>query len=88
MTSRCVTPEYRQRRRRPAYLAVAALTVLIAAGGDARARGGRSERPIESVQSRSAGEPVMAIVSLRSQRITVYDAKGWMLRAPVSSGTM
>ncbi len=29
----------------------------------------------------------MAIVSLRSQRITVYDAKGWMLRAPVSSGT-
>src|SRR5262249_45058857 len=31
-------------------------------------------------------EPVMAIVSLRSQRITVYDAKGWIMRAPVSSG--
>src|SRR6266487_1077080 len=29
----------------------------------------------------------MAIVSLRNQRITVYDAKGWILRAPVSSGT-
>jgi lipoprotein-anchoring transpeptidase ErfK/SrfK len=29
----------------------------------------------------------MAIVSLRSQRITVYDSKGWILRAPVSSGT-
>ena len=28
----------------------------------------------------------MAIVSLRSQRITVYDADGWILRAPVSSG--
>ena len=28
----------------------------------------------------------MAIVSLSSQRITVYDAKGWTLRAPVSSG--
>jgi lipoprotein-anchoring transpeptidase ErfK/SrfK len=28
----------------------------------------------------------MAIVSLRSQRITVYDANGWILRAPVSSG--
>ena len=52
-----------------------------------RARSGRSERPIESIQSRSAGEPIMAIVSLRSQRITVYDAKGWILRAPVSSGT-
>jgi hypothetical protein len=28
----------------------------------------------------------MAIVSLRSQRITVYDADGWTMRAPVSSG--
>jgi lipoprotein-anchoring transpeptidase ErfK/SrfK len=87
MTSRCVNPEYRQRRPHPARLAVAALTVLIAAGGDAHARGGRSERPIESIQSRSAGEPTMAIVSLRSQRITVYDAQGWILRAPVSSGS-
>jgi hypothetical protein len=28
----------------------------------------------------------MAIVSLRNQLITVYDAYGWILRAPVSSG--
>jgi hypothetical protein len=28
----------------------------------------------------------MAIVSLRSQRIEIYDAHGWILRAPVSSG--
>ena len=28
----------------------------------------------------------MAIVSLRNQQITVYDADGWILRAPVSSG--
>ena len=87
MTSRIVTPECRRTRRRPAYLALAALAVLVAAGSDAHAKGGRGERPIESIQSRSAGEPVLAIVSLRSQRITVYDAKGWILRAPVSSGT-
>src|SRR3954454_20003548 len=87
MTSRCVNPEYRQRRPHPARLAVAALAVLIAAGGDAHARGGRSERPIESIQSRSAGEPTLAIVLLRSQRITVYDAQGWIWRAPVSSGS-
>src|SRR2546425_10938133 len=87
MTSRCVNPECKQKRLRTAYLAVAGLAVLIAAGDDAGARSGRSERPIEAIQSRSAGEPVMAIVSLRSQRITVYDAKGWILRAPVSSGT-
>ena len=36
--------------------------------------------------SRTAGEPVLAIVSLQKQRITVYDANGWILRAPVSSG--
>src|SRR5215216_3619615 len=87
MTSRCVNPKCRQKRQRLAYLAVAGLAVLIAAGDDAGARSGRTERPIESVQSRAAGEPIMAIVSLRSQRITVYDAKGWILRAPVSSGT-
>jgi hypothetical protein len=87
MTSRGVNPKCEQRRPRLAFLAVAALAVLIAAGDRACARSGRSERPIESIQSRSAGEPTMAIVSLRSQRITVYDANGWILRAPVSSGT-
>lgn len=54
---------------------------------DAAARSGRSERLVETVQSRSAGEPIMAIVSLSNQRITVYDAKGWIMRAPVSSGS-
>ena len=29
----------------------------------------------------------MAIVSIKSQRVTFYDADGWILRAPVSSGT-
>lgn len=87
MTSRGVNPQISPKRLRPLHLAVAALAALIAAGSDARAKGGRSERAIEQVQSRSAGEPVMAIVSLRSQRITVYDAKGWILRAPVSSGS-
>ena len=87
MTSRCVNPKRKQARLRPAYLAVACLAVLIAAGDDAAARSGRSERPIESIESRSAGEPIMAIVSLRDQQITVYDAKGWILRAPVSSGS-
>src|ERR1700694_2500558 len=85
MTSRCVNPKRKQARPRPAYLAVASLAVLIAAGDDAGARSGK--RSIESVESRSASEPLMAIVSLRDQRITVYDAKGWILRAPVSSGT-
>src|SRR6266849_9419541 len=85
MTSRCVNPKRKQARPRPVYLAVASLAALIAAGDDAGARSGK--RSIESIESRSASEPLMAIVSLRDQRITVYDAKGWILRAPVSSGT-
>jgi hypothetical protein len=58
----------------------------MAPGDHAHARSGRNERSVQSVESRTVGEPIMAIVSLRSQRITVYDAKGWILRAPVSSG--
>jgi lipoprotein-anchoring transpeptidase ErfK/SrfK len=29
----------------------------------------------------------MAIVSIKSQQVTIYDADGWILRAPVSTGT-
>jgi hypothetical protein len=84
MMSRFVNPKRKQTRLRPAHIVVASLAALIAAGDHAGARSGWSER---SVESRSAGDPIMAIVSLRSQRITVYDAKGWILRAPVSSGS-
>jgi hypothetical protein len=63
-----------------------ALAALIAAQDQAAARTARMESPVESIQSRIAGEPVIAIVSLPEQRITLYDATGWILRAPVSSG--
>jgi hypothetical protein len=63
-----------------------ALAAVIAALDCAGARGGRTETSAESIQSRAAGVPVMAIVSLRNQRITVYDKDGWILRAPISSG--
>ena len=87
MMSRFVNPKRKQTRLRPAHIAVASLAALIAAGDHAGARSGWSERSVESVESRSASDPIMAIVSLRNQRITVYDAKGWILRAPVSSGS-
>jgi lipoprotein-anchoring transpeptidase ErfK/SrfK len=86
MMSRFVNPKRKQTRLRPAHLAIAGLAALIAAGDHAGARSGRSERSVESNESRTTGEPIMAIVSLHNQRITVYDANGWILRAPVSSG--
>jgi L,D-transpeptidase catalytic domain len=75
-----------RRARPPVHLAIAVLIALIAAGSQACAAQRRGERAIESIESRAAGQPVLAIVSLQDQRITVYDAKGWILRAPVSSG--
>jgi hypothetical protein len=46
----------------------------------------RREATRIEVVTRAAGEPLVAIVSLSKQRITIYDADGWILRAPVSSG--
>src|SRR5229473_501828 len=86
MTSRCVNPKHKQRGLWPAHLVIAGLAALIVAGDHAAARSARTESSVESIQSRIAGEPIMAIVSLRDQRITVYDATGWIVRAPVSSG--
>ena len=65
------------------FAAMAALTVL---GADATAKPARTAPPTEVKAPREAGEPIMAIVSLKSQQITFYDADGWILRAPVSTG--
>jgi L,D-transpeptidase catalytic domain len=62
---------------------MAGLVVLAASGNQLSAKGPRA---IEAIDTRIAGEPIMAIVSLRSQRITIYDTDGWILRSPVSSG--
>jgi hypothetical protein len=64
--------------------AMAALTALIA---DAAARQARPAPPTEATAPRDAGEPIMAIVSIKTQQVTFYDADGWILRAPVSTGT-
>src|ERR1700686_4124996 len=86
MTSHCVNLKHKQGRLWPAHLVIAGLAALVVAGDHAAARSARTESSVESIQSRIAGEPIMAIVSLRDQRITLYDATGWILRAPVSSG--
>ena len=85
MRSGLSNPKSRQMHLVSARAAIAALAVLIAVQDRAAARGG-SERRVESIETRTAGEPVLAVVSLQRQRITIYDADGWILRAPVSSG--
>src|SRR5262245_39004909 len=63
---------------------VAALTALTA---DALATQARPAPTKEAIAPRAAGELLMAIVSIKSQQVTFYDAEGWVLRAPVSTGT-
>ena len=86
MTSLSLKPMHRRIGPQGTCLAIACLLTLIAAVDPADATRGRRHRSVEFIDSRIAGEPIIAIVSLRSQQITVYDAKGWTLRAPVSSG--
>ena len=62
---------------------MATLTALTA---DAAARQPRPAQPKEATAPREAGEPIMAIVSIKTQQVTFYDAEGWILRAPVSTG--
>ena len=80
------------RRRTPAVaivtlLATIALTAVITTPPAAAAKQAQPAQPMEADAPREAGEPIMAIVSIKTQQVTFYDAEGWIFRAPVSTGT-
>ena len=66
--------------------AVAALMVFAALPAQAIAKPARPAPAKVMTAPREAGEPIMAIVSIKTQQVTLYDADGWILRAPVSTG--
>jgi len=69
-------------------MAAAALTApAIAAPRSNAPAPARPAKATEATAPREAGEPIMAVVSIKSQQVTFYDADGWILRAPVSTGT-
>src|ERR1039458_9014778 len=70
----------------PAIVTLAAMAALTALSPDAAARQARPAPPTEATAPRDAGEPLISIVSIKTQQVTFYDADGWILRAPVSSG--
>jgi lipoprotein-anchoring transpeptidase ErfK/SrfK len=75
------------RHWRPAALVtLATVAALTALSADALATQARPAPPAEATAPRAAGEPIMAIVSIKTQQVTLYDADGWILRAPVSTG--
>ncbi|HZE46951.1 MAG TPA: L,D-transpeptidase [Xanthobacteraceae bacterium] len=71
----------------PAIVTLAAMAALMALTAGAAAKQARPASPTEATAPRDAGEPIMAIVSIKTQHVTFYDADGWILRAPVSTGT-
>jgi hypothetical protein len=71
------------RWRLPVIVTLAAMAALTA---DASAKQAHAAQPQVTVAPRDAGEPIMAIVSIKTQQVTFYDADGWILRAPVSTG--
>ncbi len=70
----------------PAIVTLVATAALTAASADAATKRERRAPPTEATAPRAAAEPIMAIVSIKSQQVTFYDADGWILRAPVSTG--
>src|SRR5262245_38012178 len=60
-------------------------TTLFGDPVDARSRSEASREGF-ALSSRPAGAPLMAVISLNDQRVTIYDAGGKILRAPVSTG--
>ena len=74
------------RRWRPsAFVTLAAMAALAVPTATVAARQARPAPVTEARAPRDAGEPIMAIVSIKSQQVTFYDADGWILRAPVST---
>ena len=72
-----------------AVVAMAALGLLTAMGTIelVGARNSRDANRDELAQSRRVGPPMLAIVSLSDQRVTIYDAEGKILQSPVSTGS-
>ena len=60
------------------------LTAALALGAEAKEARATSWEEIAG--GRQPGKPVLAVVGLRQQRITVFDSNGPILQAPVSSG--
>jgi hypothetical protein len=87
MVNRFATAQSTMATPRRMALAIVTLAAMATLTDGAAAKQARPAPPTEEAAPRAAGEPIMAIVSIKSQQVTFYDADGWILRAPVSTGT-
>ena len=69
--------------KRVATLGVLAASLCISCAASAR---NSRETSWDVSQGRLVGPAVMAVVAIREQRVTIYDGRGPILSAPVSTG--
>jgi hypothetical protein len=82
-----MNPAWPRRARLARFPGLGLLSLLLISMASGTSDGSDSDRTFGlRRQSHLADIPVMAIVSLRDQRVTIYDVDGGMLRAPVSTG--
>ena len=89
MANRLMTAQSTVAMRRWAPAALVTLAAMAALTGLTTGAAARQQHPAQNKEEtapRQAGEPIMAIVSIKTQQVTFYDADGWIMRAPVSSG--
>jgi L,D-transpeptidase-like protein len=86
LTMTAQTKAAKWRRMLPALGLSAAIAAVLLPPG-AIAKTARPAPTLEVTASRDIGEPIMAVVSIKSQRVTFYDSEGWIFKAPVSTGT-
>src|SRR3954453_19931490 len=87
MVNRLATMQSNSAMRRWVPSAVVTLAAMLLVTAPTTEAAARQARPTEATAPRAAGEPIMAIVSIKTQQVTFYDAEGWIMRAPVSTGT-
>src|SRR5258708_26293842 len=90
MVNRFMTAQSAVETRRWEGLAIvmlAAVAALTALNAHAPARQARPAPPTEATAPRDAGEPIMAVVSIKTPQGTFYDARGSILPPPVSTRT-
>jgi hypothetical protein len=66
--------------------ATALIVAGFAFGGVPHADARKAEREDRFVPNHAPGTPLLAVVGLAEQRISIYDAKGKIMESPVSSG--
>ncbi|WP_072372131.1 L,D-transpeptidase family protein [Hyphomicrobium sp. NDB2Meth4] len=76
--------------RRRSLISLAAVAIAIAGvAGPASARSNRADDQDDTRQEttrRQPGQPMLAVVSLGDQRVTIYDKDGAIMHGPISSG--